>query len=69
LLRGRTYFINVRYEDTVCETLNSVSNIEAGLRRFKRSKNALDVSDEDKIRKQLEIDSDEFKILVAKFSE
>ena len=53
-----------RYEDAVSETLNSVSNIEAGLRRFKRTKNVSDVSDEDKMRRQLEIDAEEFKRLV-----
>jgi hypothetical protein len=45
-----------------------VSNIEAGLRRFKRTKNVSEVSDEDKIRRQLEIDAEEFKRLVANFN-
>jgi hypothetical protein len=61
-------FFKNRYEEIVSETLNSVSNIEAGLRRFKRTKNVSDVSDEDKIRRQLEIDAEEFKRMVANFN-
>jgi hypothetical protein len=59
--------IKMRYQDQVQETLALVKSIEDGLKRFKKKTNVEDVSDEEKIRMQMDLDRTAFDQIVAAF--